>query len=211
MYVSEVRDLVDALLYRFDSIESARAVWLQYETVATIQATNPIDDFSHEAFSSALNSTRTQQTVIFDAFEALLAAWARLSLLFYPIGSSGDLGEWRKKRGELLRVAMSVPAGSLLSNRSFRDSWMHFDERLDQAYLDGWLGNRQQFVKTAGVPTAIKHSVRVVDIQALKFHYRSKNGETESVSLVQMRDCLSQVQGGLMEAGSKIMQLFTDT
>jgi hypothetical protein len=48
----------------------------------------------------------------------------------------------------------------------FRDSWMHFDERLDSAFLERWLGNRQ-FTETAGVQPAVKHSIRVIDVEGL--------------------------------------------
>jgi hypothetical protein len=76
------------------------------------------------------------------------------------------------------KALFGLSGGSLLENRRFRDSWMHVDERLDSAFLERWLGNRQQFTETAGVQAAVKHSIRVIDVEGLAtgYHYRGKDG-----------------------------------
>jgi hypothetical protein len=74
---------------------------------------------------------------------------------------------------------------------------MHFDERLDRAFVDGWLGNRQQFVSSASVAQATKQSVRVIDIGGLTFHYRTRDGKQETVSIQDMESCLQSIVGSL--------------
>lgn len=207
MYTSEIRDLLDSLLYRIHQLQEARDAWLSHESVASAQAAADPDSFDLKVFNEVLNAGVQLQTSIFDAFEGLLAAWARLSLLLHPISGKDALANWRTERGERLRDVLQLHANTLLSSRTFRDSWMHFDERMDRAVIEGWLGNRQQFVKTASVPSAIKHSVRVIDIQALTFHYRTRDGTPEDVTIDAMRACLEQVEAGLAHAGPRIMLL----
>ena len=84
---------------------------------------------------------------------------------------------------------------------------MHFDVRMDQAVIEGRLGNRQQFVKTASVAIAVEHSLRVIDIEALTFHYRTREGTPENVSIDEMLTCLQQVKVGLTSAGPRIVLL----
>jgi hypothetical protein len=199
LYISEVRELIDALLHRIDKIERARQEWLIYNDVATSQTASRPAAFSYNLFSEALNRATAQHTVLFDEFEGLLAAWARLSLLFHP--------QWRQTRGKILRSLLDLTDDSLLANRSFRDSWMHFDERLDNAYQDGWLGNRQQFVRTIDVSVAIRHSVRVIDIEGLAFHYRDKELKQNHVTLAEMKTLLLSLQKHLETVGPKIMTL----
>ena len=205
MYISEVRDLLDSLLYRLETIDSAQREWLQHTADATAEAKRQAGNFSHRAFAESLNKSTAQQSHVFDAFESLLAAWARLSLLLHPVGAKA---QWRQERGRLLRAVLLMPDNTLLADRSFRDSWMHFDERLDQAYANGWLGNRQQFVRTSSVATAIQVSVRVIDIEGLAFHFRTDAGAMASVQLADIRTCLALVEQGLQDIGPRIMRHF---
>jgi hypothetical protein len=207
MYVSEIRDLLDSLLFRIHALRQARDAWLSHDRAASAHAVAGPDDFDQQQFSSALGAAMQQQTTIFDAFEALLAAWARLSLLLHPIPGRDALASWRLERGEKLRAVLNLANNTLLSSRTFRDSWMHFDERLDASVVEGWLGNRQQFVKSAGVVNATQHSVRVIDIETLAFHYRTRDGMLERVTIDEMETCLDLVQSGLQGAGPRIVNL----
>ena len=208
MYVSEVRELIDSILFRIERLEAARVEWLKHSAIANTEARVPPAEFSHDTFAQALNAAAGQHTVMFDEFEALFAAWARLSLLFYPIPSKGEEGTWRGERGVALRRLLELPEESLLANREFRDAWMHFDERLDKAYQEGWLGNRQQFVRSSGVDGAKEHSVRVIDIEGLAFHYRAKNGAKQTVGLAKMKELLISMNQSLATVGPRIMRLF---
>jgi hypothetical protein len=122
MYVSEIRDLVNSLLFRIHTITQARSGWLGHNAAASTEASASPSTFSHDAFAHASNAAVAEQTAIFDAFEALLSAWARLSLLFHPIAGKDELGEWRQRRGDILRTLLNLPHDTLLSSRTFRDS-----------------------------------------------------------------------------------------
>ncbi|HEY0997884.1 MAG TPA: hypothetical protein VGD77_17975 [Gemmatimonadaceae bacterium] len=207
MYLSEIRELIDSLRFRIQQLQQARDSWLAHESVASIEAAADTEGFNHEAFAQALNAGAQQQTSIFDAFEALLAAWARLSLLLHPAGGKDALADWRAARGEALCHILQLPADTLLASRSFRDSWMHFDERLDAAVVEGWLGNRQRFVKTAAVAAAVTNTVRVIDIEALAFHYRTRTGQQEHVTTDEMLACLDFLRMEPSEVGPRVVLL----
>ena len=207
MYVSEVRELAAALSFRLDEIQKASAEWLKHDQIATEQARSDPEQFDVSRFNEALSNSGYQQSVIVDDFEALFAAWARLSLLFVPIAGMGEEGEWRERRGNMLRELLAVPISSLLGKRAFRDSWMHFDERMDQAALAGRLGNPHQFVRAAGVSTAVQRSVRVIDVEGLVFHYRTKTGTPENVRLATIRQTLEGLKKEMASVGARIMRL----
>lgn len=107
----------------------------------------------------------------------------------------------------MLCELFAVPPSSLLGDRAFRDSWMHFDERMDQAALAGRLGNRQQFVRTAGVPSAVERSVRVIDVEGLVFHYRTKAGTLGHVEVAAIRRVLEHLENETSSVGARIMRL----
>jgi hypothetical protein len=190
MYTSEVRELLDSLRYRIHVMRQARDKWVQHHELTTAQAGALADDFDTDAFAVALNATVQHQTTIFDLFDSFLAAWARLSLLFHPTGGKNDMAAWRVRRGELLRGVTALPDDTLLAKRTFRDSWMHMDERLDAAFVGGWLGYRHQFVPTAMVPAVLANSLLVIDIEALTFHYRDRDGAQHNVTIDDIAQCL---------------------
>lgn len=206
MYLAEVRALADSILFRTESIEKASAIWMHHQGVASAQVVASNDEWSAESFNGALRVSAGQQSVLFDDFEAVLAAWARLSLLLHPV-PGGPLSKWREERGRILRELVQLDDSSLLSDRSFRDSWMHFDERLDNAYLEKWLGNRQQFVRSTDVASAIEHSIRVIDVEARAYHYRDRTGNKKHVPLQAMKECVQAVVTGLSTAKDRLGKL----
>jgi hypothetical protein len=207
MYLSEIRELVDGLLYHVNELEVARDKWLENERVADAEAKARPHEFSVERFNEALHQAGYQQATIFGVLEGMLAAWARLSLLLYPVRGKGAEGQWRLERGRILREVLDLPAGTLLERRSFRDSWMHFDERMDRAIIEGRLHNRQQFTLSAGVPSAVTLGVRVIDVEGLVYHYRDEAGTVESVSIHDMKACLLQLKQRLTGYGDRLMKL----
>lgn len=208
MFLSEARELVGALMYLVEDLEQSSSAWIEHDKAATAQVkADHQESFSREAFEDALRGTGRQQTAIFSALESLWAAWARLSLLFHPIGTKGSEAEWRQERGRLLRAIAGIPDDTLLSRRSFRDAWMHFDERMDQAYAGAWLGNRQEFVRTSGAEAATERTVRVIDVETLTFHYRTQSGQKESVSIAEIKACLSGLMRAMEGARPRLMAL----
>jgi hypothetical protein len=69
---------------------------------------------------------------------------AALSRYFWPstLGDRKDpaQAELKKKRGEILRSAFALTEQSPLFNRSLRNAWEHFDERLDAYALESDTG-----------------------------------------------------------------------
>jgi hypothetical protein len=102
---------------------------------------------------------------------------------------------------------LDIRAGTLLERRSFRDSWMHFDERMDRAFLEGRLHNRQQFTLSAGVAGAVRLGVRVIDVERLVYHYRDDIGALENVSVQDLKECLLQLEQKLTGYGDRLMKL----
>lgn len=185
-YLSEVRELSHSILIPIEALERARVEWRTHRRTASDAAATPPEEFPLETFNSALSASREQQGIIFETVEALLAAWARLSLLFHPLTSRCEEGKWRAARGKALRDLLALPNDTVLSQRDFRDAWMHFDERLDAAFKEGWLGNRQLFTDTAGVGEAIKHTVRVIDVEVLAFHFRTRSGDCRAITVADL-------------------------
>lgn len=64
--------------------------------------------------------------------EAVLAAFARVSLFLFPEKSAKPR---TRDRGEALRTRLGITEAHPLARRDLRNHWMHLDERLD-AYLE---------------------------------------------------------------------------
>lgn len=196
IYLSEIWQLTDSLLHRIEILECAQHEWMHHLEVATAAATGGPGDFPHGDFNAAIRASVEEQGVIFEAVEALFSAWARLSLLVHPESGHGTLATWRERRGATLRGLLALPDDSPLAQRGFRNAWMHFDERLDEAYKSGWLGNRQQFVRRSDVAAALKHSVRVIDVEAMVFYFRTQSDEIRSIRLSEMKSVLQDLLSG---------------
>jgi len=77
---------------------------------------------------------------------------AALSRYFWPSPQGKKkqptLKQLKEKRGEKLRKAFQVDEGSPLFNRDLRNAWEHFDERLDEYFLENdseFMGDRPRF------------------------------------------------------------------
>jgi hypothetical protein len=76
--------------------------------------------------------------------QSLLVAMGNISKILWPIMKRGDKNgnELRKARGNELRESLGIKRDSALRNRELRDTFEHFDERMDK-----WFGatDRQRF------------------------------------------------------------------
>lgn len=116
LYLSELDSLSRIMSTHADSLTAARAAWI----VA--------DSNLKENVAAGLVAERlTLQWSLWLPLESFLAAWARASLLLFPKKRSS------KCRGDYLCKILRIPDDHLLSNRTLRNDWMHFDERLDSA------------------------------------------------------------------------------
>ena len=207
MYLSEVRDLVSGIREALLELRRAGTEWVEQQSVASAEVKARPEDFNRERFNAALRASSGSQTDAFLFIEVLLARWARLSLLLHPIPTGGLNPSWRVDRGRLLRSLVNLPDKSLLANRDVRDSWMHYDERMDQSVQEGWLGNRQQFVATAEVAGAIRHAVRVIDMESGTIYFRTREGSVDSVLFSAIDAALDQVASGLESVGERLAGL----
>jgi len=201
LYLQEAFELVDALLYRLDRLDEAADLWLKANALADEQVRAIRSEFDREGLNRALQESRRQQAHIFDEVEAFLAAWSRLSLLFWPapLRDAPNRG-FTIERGRLLQRFLRLDADSPLNDRGLRNAWMHTDERFDQAWLERRLGNRQQFVRTVGVADAVRHSVRVLDVESLNIHFRDNDGALIDQPLRPLRGVLQDLLERRQEA-----------
>jgi hypothetical protein len=92
------------------------------------------------------------------AIEAFLRATGNLSKIFWPPRALDEkLRPMTKKRGEQLRRILEVSNDSPLKNRTLRDHFEHYDERIDEWYaagrgdvIDSNLYPRQSLAKRKG-------------------------------------------------------------
>jgi hypothetical protein len=83
--------------------------------------------FALTAYSALRRAERENDMyLVWYSVQALLVALGNVSKLLWP-ARSGD-----RVRGIRLRMSLEVDANSLLQDRSFRNHFEHFDERLDE-------------------------------------------------------------------------------
>jgi hypothetical protein len=109
-------------------------------------------------------------------------------LLLFPLAGNEKTSEFRKSRGEGLRKVLGVGNDSPLADRELRDSWMHFDERLDAAVSSGKFGNRHGFVRSERVEDYVDNTLRLVEVDRLVVHFRSREGKAQAVNILGARD-----------------------
>lgn len=68
------------------------------------------------------------------SIEALLSAYARLSLFLFPHPSDGARAA---TRGKILRERLGVPEDHALAHREPRNTWMHLDAAIDRRIWEG--------------------------------------------------------------------------
>ena len=64
---------------------------------------------------------------------------------------------------------------------------MHFDERLDSAVSTGTFGSRHRFVEAERADSYIDDTLRLVEIDTLVIHYRTRDGASSSSDLRVLR------------------------
>jgi len=190
MFNSEIYQLIDSLLYRLEELDKLSGSWKAANRRAERTA-NIATEETRDTFQRALHKQARTQGRAFDAIEAFLASWARLSLFFFPVSRART----SRERGEVLRKVWLVNARSPLADRGLRNAWMHFDERMDQAIHAKTLGNRQQFTTAKSGARAAVVSVRVVEMDTLVVRYRDERGASQGTNLRELRPYLTALAG----------------
>jgi hypothetical protein len=195
-YLLELRNVLDAALYRFDELESAAARWL----AVGVKIDRPARIAGEPGRAGLLGQMAREQSSIFDAIEAFLALYARVSLLLFPVGGTDPLAAWRRSRGEVLRQRLELTSSSL-AHRDVRDAWMHFDERLDAAVSRGEGVGPQLFKLAVEVTNQMReHALRLVEVDRLALSFRDREGRVQVSELRTLRDELVALEGQLTKA-----------
>ncbi len=180
-YDLELRDLIDSTLYRLSQLEQAASECLRLDQELKRNESDP------EIVTRKLNT----QTRIFDHLEAFLAAWARLSLLLFPVKTAGFSAE----RGKTLQQILDLRENSVFADRELRNSWMHFDERLDDAVERQTGANRQRFIRSSELTDKLQRTtLRIIEIDTLVIHYHDKAGQPRCANLTELRTALQDLE-----------------
>lgn len=186
-YVNEVGELGSSLLRHLDELDRLSKAWQEHSDRADAEvASAPNHDDA--VLKQAIAAQIAVQRDLFNEFEAFLAGFARLSLLFFPQVGKGDSdANFRNKRSEKLQAIFKVKSDGALSNRDVRNAWMHFDERLDSAIANGQFGDRQRFVVAAKADDYKKSTLRLFVVDTLNVCFRTQKGDVRCVDIPALR------------------------
>ena len=115
----EVDDLLANLLRRLDALGDASRTWRQKRDQLDQQELKAYYHFDREGFAETLRDQTQEQGMFFDRVEALLAAWARLSLLLFPLDGRDENADFRRERGKAVRRRLAVGDDSVFGIGTF--------------------------------------------------------------------------------------------
>jgi hypothetical protein len=198
-YLLEVREVVELMLVRFSEIATISGHWVRAKSseeqqLADWEAGVTFDD---DTWREVMSTRARSQAEYFLALEGYLAAWARLSLLLFPLAGKGKLAQFRDERGQRLRTELGISSTSILVDRELRDSWMHFDERLDAAILDGTFRERHYFVRATEAAPLVPGAIALLEMDTLHVHYRTRDGVSDALDLRDLDGAVRQVREAL--------------
>jgi hypothetical protein len=177
-YGIELRNAIDAARYRLTQLNRLASEWL---AVSEAWKLAPHDE------GPSLAPWGPLQAETFAEIDGFLAAFCRVSLLLFPERESGFSAE----RGQEIRTITEVPAESIFGDREFRDSWLHHDERLDDAVERGLGHAGQRFTVAVDVTNKMKAAhLRIMEMDTQVIHYRDRDGGYRQASLRAMAEAL---------------------
>jgi hypothetical protein len=170
-YAIEMRDAIDAALYRFEQIEKLAVEWMQ-------------------VYGSTPRSLPQIQSHLFDEIEAFLAAFTRISYLIFPASNES----FAQNRGKSIRRALGISETFLENERCSRDNWVHHDERIDQGVSEGKVRSNQLFKYSTEITDEILNgSLRVLEVDTLRFHSQTRYGGRYASDLKELKSLLLQI------------------
>jgi hypothetical protein len=177
-YLLEFREVADAAHWHIDQLREAAAAWVR-DRRRSDAAARPTPVGQQEA-EVALGQAIGRQTAAFDAVDGFLMNWARASFLVYPVSEKDP---YTKARGETMRAKLKL-TDDTLDDRDVRDSWVHFDERLDRVSAGSQLLSRHMFALAKDVtPPKIAGTLRLLEMDTLVLHYHLRDGRPASANL----------------------------
>ena len=190
-------DFRQFLVRRLDALDDASSAWQQKRDQLDQQELKAYYHFDREGFAETLRGQTQEQGMFFDGVEALLAAWARLSLLLFPIDGRDANADFRRERGKAVRKRLAVGDDSVFGDRELRDAWMHFDERLDHAIIHKAFGSRQRFVEARLAGPHVADTIRLLEVDTLVVGYRSRDGAPRRTNLRSLRNAIVTLRNSL--------------
>lgn len=210
-YLSEIRDLASSVLYRLRQLDAASGRWEAARADADSALGVRAREYRREEHADALSRLTSEHREVFDELEALLAAWARLSLLLNPQKGKGEAGVFALARGHVLRAVLAVSEQSPLLDRDLRNSWMHFDERLDTVIRStGRWGNRHRFIHSSDHASDQGSSIRLIEVDTLRVTYPDEKGDRKTAKLRDLEPVLLGLVNELTNASERFRMLFPD-
>lgn len=192
IYLQDVREVADLVLFRLSEVRDLSTRWQRAKDVETAQlarqsASGDLDD---AVFTAAIRERLQIQFHYWAALEAFLAGWARLSLLLHPVDKNSS-------RGAELRQAAGPAAEDILGDRSLRDAWMHFDERLDCAIADGSFKERYRFVRSVDAHRVSDDAILTIEADSMTVWYSTREGTRAKVALTALERGVSALRASL--------------
>jgi hypothetical protein len=186
-YLLELREVCDAAAVQLLNLREAAADWVRERRAS---AANRASAVGNQAAIAALGRAVGRQTTAFDSADAFLMNWARASYLVHPVSTRDP---FTKERGETMRSKLKI-TGPFLDDRDLRNSWVHFDERLDEAMKTGRFRYRHRFSMARDVtPAIIEGALRLLEMDTLVMHYHLQNGQPAQANIMVLGSALNVV------------------
>jgi hypothetical protein len=195
----ELREVGESCRFHLAQLTRAAERWSRARATAAGEASEQ-RHFDHNRFTEVLHRQGEQQTLAFDALESALATWARASMIIYPVETGGEPSAFRRNRGAHIRALLRLGSANIIGDRELRDSWVHFDERLDQVVQQGRWGNRHQFTTQAEIEAGKAKGIRLFALDTLTIYYLRRTGQRSSQTIASMQASLDEIIGNLGSA-----------
>jgi hypothetical protein len=205
-YLIELREITGTAIYEYTRLDEAARRWCELDRQLTELALTASTEMDNDEFAAKLDNSPTQQTRIFDALSVFLAAWARVSLIIFPLGGDDDLAGFRRERGSELQRLLGLSPTSAIHNGALRDAWMHYDQHLDRAVIEGYWRTRQRFVRSSEAAMLKASALRLVEANTLVVHFRDASGAQCSASLPEIADALDDLQKRILLAWDRLRE-----
>ena len=153
IYVTELRHVTGVAASHLLAAHEAGRAWRRMSDLDEVRHA----DGEPERAGPSVKRRVLEEKLYYSA-EAMLAAYARASLLLFPSGSLGPHNradrsaaatqrDRRVFRGAELRTLLGVDEQHPIARRELRDSWMHADERIDARIHDHTIVELQGFFR----------------------------------------------------------------